>query len=85
MLPDVPEAPDLDAVAAQPSEEPAPSKSLPASDAGLSSEDENPANVNPTDERPTDEGPSSTEDADAPSWNLEDGEDLWGGAAWEEA
>ena len=79
VLPDVPEAPDLDAVAAQPFEEPAPSETLPDSDAGSPSEDENPA-----DERPTDEGPSSTETAEAPAWDLEDGEDLWGEAAWEE-
>ena len=84
VLPDVPEAPDLDVVAAQSSEESAPSESLPDSDAesddGLASEDEN-----PTGERPTEEAPASTETEHEPSWDLEDGEDLWGGAAWEEA
>ena len=89
VLPDVPEAPDLDAVAAQSSEEETPSEADAEPNAesdGMSApEGENPANVNPTDERPTDEGPSSTETDEAPSWDLEDGEDLWGEAAWEEA
>ncbi|MGB1098901.1 MAG: hypothetical protein ACPG81_05695 [Poseidonia sp.] len=106
VLPDVPEAPDLDAVAAQPSEAPSPPESDPDLDAqsgdGSASEDEDsteerqtdegstdesltgksPTDESPTDEKSTEEGTSSTEDADAPSWNLEDGEDLWGEAAW---
>ena len=106
VLPEVPEAPDLDAVAAQPSEAPPPSESDPdhtaPSDDGSASEDEGPADERQTDESPTDEsqvdegstnkspsgedlteeGTSSTQDAEAPSWNLEDGEDLWGEAAW---
>jgi hypothetical protein len=106
VLPDVPEAPDLDAVAAQPSEAPPPSEPDPdpaaQSDDGSASQDQGPADERQTDESPTDEsqvdegstdkspsgedlteeGTSSTEDADAPSWNLEDGEDLWGEAAW---
>ncbi|MGB0951289.1 MAG: hypothetical protein ACPGWQ_04775 [Poseidonia sp.] len=96
VLPDVPEAPDLDAVAAQPSEAPSPPESDPdldaQSDDGSASEDEDSTeerqtdegstDESPTDEKSTEEGTSSTEDADAPSWNLEDGEDLWGEAAW---
>ncbi|MGB0377483.1 MAG: hypothetical protein ACPICH_03695 [Poseidonia sp.] len=96
VLPDVPEAPDLDAVAAQPSEAPSPPESDPDLDAqsgdGSASEDEDSTeerqtdegstDESPTDEKSTEEGTSSTEDADAPSWNLEDGEDLWGEAAW---
>ena len=84
VLPDVPEAPDLDAVAAQPLEESASSESLPDSDAESSSEDEKPTDESSTKENSTDKGPSSTETDQAPSWDLEDGEDLWGGAAWEE-
>lgn len=96
VLPDVPEAPDLDAVAAQPSEAPSPPESDPDLDAqsgdGSASEDEDSTeerqtdegstDESPTDEKSTEDGTSSTEDADAPSWNLEDGEDLWGEAAW---
>ncbi|MEL0312196.1 MAG: hypothetical protein VXA43_02300 [Candidatus Poseidoniales archaeon] len=44
--------------------------------------DESLTDKSPTGEKSTEEGTSSTEDADAPSWNLEDGEDLWGEAAW---
>ena len=74
VLPDVPEAPDLDAVAAQPSEQIAPSDADTEPNDGLLSGEEN----------STEEGPSSAKTAEAPSWDLEDGEDLWGGAAWEE-
>ena len=84
VLPDVPEAPDLDAVAAQPLGGSASSESLPDSDAESSSEDEKPTDESSTKENSTDKGPSSTETDQAPSWDLEDGEDLWGGAAWEE-
>ena len=84
VLPDVPEAPDLDAVAAQPPEEPAPSETLPGFDATPSSEAEKSTDERSADERQTDEGSSSIETTEAPAWDLEDGEDLWGGAAWEE-
>ena len=84
VLPDVPEAPDLDAVAAQPLGGSASSESLPDSDAESSSEDEKPTDESSTKENSTDKGPSSTETDQAPSWDLEDGEDLWGGAAWGE-
>ena len=74
ILPDVPEAPDLDAVAAQPSNESTPSETEPKSaDASTTIDDHH-----------VDEAPISTETDDAPSWGLKDGEDLWGEAAWEE-
>ena len=89
VLPDVPEAPDLDAVAGQSSEESAPSESNPESAAGSSSEDEKSTDERSTDENstgagPVDEAPTVSETNDAAAWDLEDGEDLWGGAAWEE-
>jgi len=74
VLPDVPEAPDLDAVAAQPLEESTPSDANPEAENGSTAEDEN----------AVDQAPKSSETEDVPSWGLEDGEDLWGGAAWEE-
>ena len=57
VLPDVPEAPDLDAVAAQPLEESASSESLPDSDAESSSENEKPTDESSTKENSTDKGP----------------------------
>ena len=88
VLPDVPEAPDLDAVAGQSSEESAPSESNLDSAAGSSSEDEKSTDERSTDENstgagPVDEAPTVSETNDAAAWDLEDGEDLWGGTAWE--
>jgi len=74
VLPDVPEAPDLDAVAAQPLEKSTPSDANPEAENGSTAEDEN----------AVDQAPKSPETEDVPTWGLEDGEDLWGGTAWEE-
>ena len=74
VLPDVPEAPDLDAVAAQPLEESTPSEANDEAESGSTTEDEN----------SVDQAPKSSETDDVPSWGLKDGEDLWGEAAWEE-
>ena len=88
VLPDVPEAPDLDAVAAQPSEEETPSEA----DAEPNAESDGmsaPEGKSPTEEKSTEDGqvgeaPTASETSEAPSWDLEDGEDLWGEPAWEE-
>ena len=74
VLPDVPEAPDLDAVALQPSEE------LDSSDAASDFT----ANSTPTDGNSAEGAPVSAKETDASVWNLKEGEDLWGEAAREE-
>lgn len=88
VLPDVPEAPDLDAVAAQPSEEETPSEADAEPNAesdGMSApEGESPSKEKWTEDGQVDETPTISETNEAPSWDLEDGEDLWGEAAWEE-
>ena len=74
VLPDVPEAPDLDAVALQPSEAVESSNAAPDLTADSTTTDGNSA-----------EGASlSANTTDASAWNLEEGEDLWGEAAGEE-
>ena len=89
VLPDVPEAPDLDAVAAQPSEEETPSEAEAETNAesdGMSApEGESPTEEKSTEDGQVNEAPTVSETNDAAAWDLEDGEDLWGGAAWEEA
>ncbi|MED5498071.1 MAG: hypothetical protein VX382_07775, partial [Candidatus Thermoplasmatota archaeon] len=72
VVPDVPEAPDLDAVAQTPREE-TDTIALNASDvAHLATTAHDPTVV------------SSSEGAQEPSWDLTEGEDLWGGVAREE-
>ena len=89
VLPDVPEAPDLDAVAAQPSEEETPSEAEAEPNAesdGMSApEGESPTEEKSTEDGQVNEAPTVSETNDTSAWDLEDGEDLWGGAAWEEA
>ena len=88
VLPDVPEAPDLDAVAAQPSEEETPSEAEAEPNAesdGMSApEGESPTEEKSTEDGQVDEAPTVSETNDTSAWDLEDGEDLWGEAAWEE-
>ena len=74
VLPDVPEAPDLDAVALQPSVEFAASNAAPDIDADSTTTDGD-----------SDEGaPVSAKTTDASVWDLAEGEDLWGEAARQE-
>ena len=74
VLPDVPEAPDLDAVALQPSEAVESSNAAPDLTADSTTTDGNSA-----------EGaPLSANTTDASAWNLKEGEDLWGEAVREE-
>ena len=65
ILPDVPEAPDLDAVVVQPLAE-------------MISAD--PLTVE--EEPSVDDAALSSQTASEPTWNLEEGEDLWSGTAW---
>lgn len=71
MVPDVPEAPDLDAVAQTPREE----------------TDTTTPNALVEDDLATARDPtvaSASAGAQEPSWDLTEGEDLWGGVAREE-
>ena len=72
VVPDVPEAPDLDAVAQTPREE---TDTIAPNTSDV-------ANLATTARDPT--MASSSEGAQEPSWDLTEGEDLWGGVAREE-
>ena len=74
VLPDVPEAPDLDAVALQPSEE------VESSNAALDLTADSTTTAGNSAERAT----VSAKETDASAWNLREGEDLWGDTAREE-
>ena len=74
VLPDVPEAPDLDAVALQPSEE------VESSNAALDLTADSTTTAGNSAERAT----VSAKETDASAWNLKEGEDLWGDTAREE-
>ena len=65
ILPDVPEAPDLDAVVVQPLAE------MVSADPLMVEE-----------EPSVDDAALSSQTASEPTWNLEEGEDLWSGTAW---
>ena len=74
VVPDVPEAPDLDAVALQPSEAVESSNAAPDLTADYTTTGENSA----------ESATVSANTTDASVWNLKEGEDLWGEAAGEE-